>query len=143
MYYTPRGKNLTEQNKLDINTSQKMLDILTLHKTIQPFFDELEVKKVAIAPFNYFAKCLIRMIDQEQVEIVNIYDQMYYKFTYGFQNINIQSYENVNEEDADLYIVTSNYYQNDIIDSLVKQGVSLEKIVGINTILFGTERMKR
>ncbi len=143
MYYTPRGKNLTEQNKLDINTSQKMLDILTLHKTIQPFFDGFEVKKVAIAPFNYFAKCLIRMIDQEQVEIVNIYDQMYYKFTCGFQDINIQSYECVNEKEADLYIVTSNYYQNDIIDCLVKHGVPLEKIVGINTILFGTERMKR
>lgn len=143
MYYTARGKDLTQQNRLDINTAQKFLDILTLHKSIQPFFDSLNVKKIAIAPFNHFAKCLIRSIDLEKVEVIGIYDQAYYKFVNGFGEIEVLSYDCVKDSNADLYIVTSNYYQNDIIDSLQLNNVPLNKIVGINTVLFGMERIRK
>lgn len=141
MYYTARGKDLTQQNRLDIHTAQKFLDMLTLNKSIQPFFDMYEVKRVAIAPFNHFAKCLIRIIDVDKVEVLGIYDQMYYKFPNGFRDIEICGYENISDTNADLYIITSNYYQNEIIDTLVMHGIPLEKIVGINTLLFGTERL--
>ena len=143
MYYTARGKNLTKQNILDINTAQKFLDILTLHKPIQSFFDILEVKKIAIAPFNHFAKCLIRIIDLEKIEVIGIYDQAYYKFIDGFNGINVCSYDDIEDSEVDLYIITSNYYQNDIIDDLQSRNVSLSKIVGVNTVLFGMERLKK
>ena len=139
MYYTARGKDLTQQNRLDINTAQRFLDILTLGKSIQLFFDKYNVKKIVIAPFNHFAKCLVRLIDTNAVEVVAIFDQLYYKLPKEYKNVAIKSYESVNDIDADLYIITSNYYQNEIIDTFQQHNVQLNQIIGINTLLYGME----
>lgn len=141
MYYSARGKDLTEQKILDISTSQKFLDILASGKEPSMFFEKNKIKKIAIAPFNYFTKCLIKTIDSEKIEVACIYDKQYYKFPQGFRNIKISSYSEIEKEDAEMYLVTSNYYQNDIIDTLISKGVSIDKIIGINTVLFGMEYM--
>lgn len=143
MYYTARGKNLTQQDVLDINTAQKFLDIVSLNKPITSFFDTLQVKRIALAPFNHFTKCLLRTIDLQKVEVVGIYDQAYNKFPDGFEGINVYNYDEIEDSEVDLYIVTSNYYQNEIIDILQLKNISLGKIVGINTVLFGMERLKK
>lgn len=139
MYYTARGKDLTQQNRLDINTAQRLLDILTLGKSMQLFFNKYNVKKIAIAPFNHFAKCLVRTIDTNAVEVLAIFDQLYYKLPKEYKNVAIKSYENVSNIDADLYIITSNYYQNEIIDTFQQYNVQLNQIIGINTLLYGME----
>lgn len=142
MYYSAGGRDLRIQNLLDVNTSQKFLEIALSGRKLTSFFEKTGVHTIAIAPFDYFAKCLIESIDLKSIRVTGIYDKMACNFPTGFKGIDVKDYHAISGQKADMYVVTNNYYQNEIIDTLIGEGVNLEKIVGINTILFGLECMK-
>lgn len=141
MYFTPRGKDLREQKILDFSTAQKFLDTAVFGKNPAAFFRQLYIKKIVIAPFNHFGKCLAAMLRDQDVEILCFADRMHDKYGNGFLGIPIVSYEALREDTIEAVVVTSNYYANEIMDTLVDSGIPLEKIIGINTILYGMERM--
>ncbi len=143
MYFTPRGKDEREQKILDFSTSQKFLELAVSGKAIDDFFHHFDIKRIAIAPYNHFGKCLVRLLQGTEVEAVCFIDKMYYKYNENdYFGIPIESYETGSCKAVDAVIVTSNFYYNDIVDTLIGNGVSLEKIIGINSILFGLERLE-
>lgn len=142
MYFTPRGKDLREQKILDFATSQKFLDIAISEKNIKLFFDEVQIKKIAIAPYNYFGQCMARMLKNQNIEIKCFMDKMYFKYGGSFQEIPIIDYIDFQEDAVDAVIISSNYHANAIMDTLLENQIPLEKIIGINTILYGMERLQ-
>lgn len=141
MYFTPRGKDLREQKILDFSTAQKFLDAAVFGKNPAEFFRQLHIRKIVIAPFNHFGKCLAAMLKEQDVEVLFFADRMHAKYGDNLWGIPIVPYEALKEDAIEAVVVTSNYYANEIIDTLMEAGVPLEKIIGINTILYGMERM--
>lgn len=136
MYFSPRGKDLREQKMLEFATAQKMLELSLNKKNLAVFFEKYKIKKVAIAPNNHFAQALIKMTRSDELEVFCFCDRMYERYRNGIMGIPVIGYEALEERAVDAVIVTSVYYGNDIIDSLLEHHVPLEKIIGINTILY-------
>ena len=141
MFYSPRGLNQFENNALDNITAQKLLEILVSGKSLSPFFTKTGIQKIGIAPFNHFTECIVRMISKD-VDIVAIADKNHKKFPQGYKSIPVVPYDELAVMETDAVIITSSIYQNDIIDTLMSFSFPLERIVGLNTIVFGLERMK-
>lgn len=142
MYFTPRGKDLREQKILDFSTAQKFLEIAISGKNVKDFFVKVQIHSIAIAPFNHFGKCMARMLKNQGIEIKCFMDKMYFKYGGEFEGIPIIDYTDFQKDEVDAIIVVSNYHANAIMDTLVKNNVPLEKMIGINTILYGMERLQ-
>ena len=142
MYFTPRGKDLREQKILDFATAQKFLEVAISGKNIKLFFDKAQINKIAIAPYNHFGQCVARMLKDQSIEIKCFMDKMYYKYGDSYQGIPIIDYTDFKEDTVEAIIISSNYHANAIMDTLLENQVPLEKIIGINTILYGMERMQ-
>ena len=137
MYFTPRGKDLRKLKILDFATAQKFLEISISGKNIIDFFRQTEIKSIAIAPYNHFGQCAVRMLKDQDIEIKYFMDKLYFKYgNYG--GIPVIGYGSFVADEVDAVVITSNYHGNAIIDNKVP----IEKIIGINTILYGMERMQ-
>lgn len=141
MYFTPRGKDLREFKILDFATAQKFLEISVSGKNIIDFFKQAGIKSIALAPYNHFGQCVARMLKDQDIEIKCFMDKLYFKYgSYG--GLPVTGYENFAANEVDAVVITSNYHGNAIIDTLLENKVPIEKIIGINTILYGMERMQ-
>lgn len=144
MYFTPRGKDQREQKIIDFSTAQKLLEIAVSGQEISVFFERFEIKRIGIAPFNHFGQCLVRMLQNKSITTKCFMDKRYDKFNSGgYMGIPIKDYGYLTEDEVDAVIVTSNFYFNDIVDTLLEHNIPLEKVIGINTILYGLERLER
>jgi hypothetical protein len=57
--------------------------------------------------------------------------------------ISIKGYTELKETGLpDVIVVTSNYYYNDIVDELIENNVPIEKIISLNDVIFGMERLR-
>ncbi len=144
MYFTPRGIDESEQRVLDCVSSQKFLEIVVSGKKVEEFFQYFCINKIAIVPYNHFGKCLARLLQNTGVEIECFADRMYFKHVdERYYNIPVESYDDMALKKVDAVVVTSNFYFNDIIDTLIDKGIPLENIIGINSVLFGMERLRK
>lgn len=143
MYFTARGKDQRIQKVMDFSTAQKLLEISCSHQKLETFFEQFDIQRIVIVPYNHFGKCLVRMLDNKDIDIKCFADKMCDKFVLkDYLGIPIKNYSDLKNEDIDAVVVASNFYFNDIVDSLLENNIFLEKIIGINTILYGMERMK-
>lgn len=143
MYFTPRGKDQRIQRVLDFPTAQKLSEILVSQAEISVFFEIIGLKRIGIAPFNHFGQCMARMLKDKDIGITCFMDKRYDKYNNnGYLGIPIKSYGSLKNDDIDAIIITSNFYFNDIVDSLLEHGIAIEKLIGINTVLYGMERLK-
>lgn len=140
MFYSPRGQNQFKNYALDNVTAQKFLEIVVSKRDISDFFAKTGIQRITIAPYNHISECLIRMISNN-VEVTAIADKNYKKYPMGYKGVPILSYDEMIDRESDAIIITSSFHMNDIIDTLLELSVPLEKIIGINTILYGLERM--
>lgn len=145
MYFTPRGLDEREQKILDCTTAQRYLEIAVSGIDISVFFKEMGMKNIVIAAANHFGMCLVKSLKNSEIQVSCFVDKDYYKYTdEKCMGIPIIPYEDIGKYAyADAVIVASNYYFNEITDSLIKNGIKLENILSINDILFGVERIRR
>lgn len=143
MYFTPRGQDQRMQKIMDFSTMQKLMEIVVSGQDIKVFFEQIGIRRIGIAPFNYFGQCMVRMLRNSDIEIKCFMDRSFEKFNNSdYFGVPIKKYGSLKNDDTDAIIVTSNFYGNDIIDSLIEQNICIEKIIGINTVLYGMERLK-
>lgn len=143
MYFTPRGKDQRRQKIMDFSTAQRLLEILVSQQEIKVFFEQVGIRRIGIAPFNYFGQCMVRMLKDSDIEIKCFMDRRFEKFNNSdYFGIPVKNYGSLKNDDIDAVIVASNFYCNDIMDSLIEHNISIEKIIGINTVLYGMERLK-
>lgn len=143
MYFTARGKNQIIQKVMDFSTAQKLLEISVSNQELKKFFERFQIQRIAIVPYNHFGRCLVRLLDNRDIDIECFVDKMCGKFHLSdYLGVPIKSYGDLKNDDVDAVIVTSNFYFNDIVDCLLENDISLEKIIGINTILYGMERIE-
>lgn len=140
MYFTPRGKDLRAQKMIEFSAAQKLLDLAVSNKKIEDFFIRYRLRHIAIAPYNHFAQCLAKMTGGTDIVIECFCDRMYQKYRTGVCNIPVYGYEMLREMRFDAVVVASGYYLNEITDSLIAQGIPLEKIIGMNTVLYAMGR---
>ena len=144
MYYTPRGIDEREQRIMDCLTAQKFLDVSVMHKDISVFFKFYNIKNIVIIGATHFGKCLASLLRQSDIQVNYFVDKMYFKYKQGVCNIPVISYEDITKSiEADMYVVTSNRYFNEMVDSLLERGIPLEKVASINDIVFGMDRIKK
>lgn len=144
MYFTPRGKDQREQQILDSKTYQKFLEIVISGDKIEEFFHHSGIKRIAVAPNNHLAQCLVRVLKDTDIEVLCIMDKMCIKQNNtSIYQTPIEPYVNNKLKEADSVVITSNYYYNEIVDSLLEAQVSLKNIIGLNTILFALERLEK
>lgn len=143
MYFTPRGKDQRIQKIMDFSTTQKLLEISLSQQKINVFFEQIGVTQIGIAPFNYFGQCMVRMLKNSDINIKCFMDKRFDKWNNrDYFGVPVKNYGELENDDIDAVIITSNFYFNDIMDSLIEHNISIEKIIGINTVLYGMERLR-
>lgn len=144
MYFTPRGLDESVQRVMDCPTAQRFLEISISQKDISLFFKYHGIEKIAIAAASHFGQCLAKSLVNTQIKVVCFADKLYYKFENELcMGIPVIPYSKImSESNPDIVVIASNYYFNDIADSLLDAGVLLENIFSINDILFGLDRLK-
>lgn len=132
------------RNKLDCPTAARLLDIILNDEDISAFFRHFGWKKIAVCGMSRFCKVFIKLMKDTDIEIEYIFDKNYKNFPDGkYMGISVIGYDKLNEmELPDMIVVASNYYYNDIVDELIENNVPLEKILSLNDVIFGMERLK-
>lgn len=131
------------RNALDIPTAVRLLDIAVDNEDISAFFRHFGWKKIAVCGMSRFCKTFIKLMKDSDVEIEYIFDKNYQNFPDGkYMGISIIGYDKLSEiELPDMIVITSNYYYNDIVDELIENDIPLEKILSLNDVIFGMERL--
>lgn len=133
------------RNELDCPTAARLLDIAVDNEDISAFFRHFGWKKIAVCGMSRFCKVFIKLMKDTDIEIEYIFDKNPKNFPEGeYMGISIKGYTELKETGLpDMIVVTSNYYFNDIVDELIENNVPLEKIIGLNDVIFGMERLER
>lgn len=132
------------RNELDCPTAARLLDIAVDNEDISAFFRHFGWNKIAVCGMSRFCKVFIKLMKDTDIEIEYIFDKNYKNFPDGeYMGISIKGYTELKETGLpDVIVVTSNYYFNDIVDELIENNVPLEKILSLNDVIFGMERLR-
>jgi len=143
MYFTPRGMDQTTQRVLDCPTAQRFIDVILNNEDLSAFFRKFGWERIAVCGANHFCQTLIRLLEKKDIIIEEVFDKNYFKFGGGrYMDIPVKGYLELDKmEFPDVFVVTSNFYYNDIVDELIKYKVPLERIISINDVLFGIRRL--
>jgi len=137
------GKDRREQITNEFPTAYKFLEIAVRQRKVERFFHHFQIQRIAIAPYCRFGIYLAELLKDSGVKVTCFMDKMYLQYSENNERpcswIEIESYEGAGEKDADAIVIASNYYRNDIIDTLVENDVPLEKMIGIDSVLYGLE----
>ena len=132
------------RNTTDHPTAVRLLDIILNDEDISAFFRHFGWKKIAVCGMSRFCKVFIKLMKDTDIEIEYIFDKNHKNFPDGeYMGISVIGYDKLNEmELPDMIVVASNYYYNDIVDELIENNVPLEKILSLNDVIFGMERLR-
>ncbi len=133
------------RNAIDHPTAVRLLDIILNDENISVFFRHFGWNKIAVCGMSRFCKVFIKLMKETDIKIEYIFDKNYQNFSDGkYMGISVIGYDKLNEmELPDMIVVASNYYYNDIVDELIENNVPLEKILSLNDVIFGMERLER
>ncbi|MBR6694869.1 MAG: hypothetical protein IKL70_00450 [Oscillospiraceae bacterium] len=133
------------RNATDHPTAVRLLDIILNDEDISVFLKHFGWKKIAVCGMSRFCKVFIKLMKDTDIEIEYIFDKNPKNFPDGeYMGISIKGYTELKETGLpDVIVVTSNYYYNDIVDELIENNVPLEKILSLNDVIFGMERLER
>lgn len=145
MYFAARGLDNLHNSLSDFYTSNKLLDVITNSKDIATFFKCFDWKKIAVAPFTNYSKALIGILNKSEISVEYLLDRKACQFSdRTLMNIPIFSYSDIEKlSEVDVIVITSNRYFNDITDELIANNVPIEKVISINDVLFGAERLNK
>jgi len=145
MHFTARGLNKTRNGLLDYYTANKLIDVIVNEKNIEKFFNNFGWKKIAVAPAINYSKAMIKILDCSKISVEYFLDRNACRFSTGMlMNVPVYPYSAIKEiTEVDVIVITSNQYFNDIADELILNNVPLEKIISINDVLLGVERLKK
>ena len=131
------------RNELDCPTAARLLDIAVDNEDISAFFRHFGWKKIAVCGMSRFCKVFIKLMKDTDIEIEYIFDKNHKNFPDGeYMGISVMGYSDIDKVGLpDMIVIASNYY-NDIVDELVENNVPLEKILNINDVIFGMERIQ-
>jgi len=101
------------------------------------------MEKIAVYGMSRFCKVFIKLVKDTDIEIEYIFDKNPKNFPDGeYMGISVMGYSDIDKVGLpDMIVVASSYYFNDIVDELVENNVPLEKILNINDVIFGMERI--
>lgn len=132
------------RNATDHPTAVRLLDIILNDEDISAFFRHFGWKKIAVCGMSRFCKVFIKLMKDTDIEIEYIFDKNPKNFPDGeYMGISVMGYDDISKTELpDMIVVASSYYCNDIIDELIENNVPLEKILSINDVIFGMERLR-
>lgn len=129
----------------DCPVAVRLLDIINNDEDISVFLKHFGWKKIAVCGTGSFGQTFIRLMKNSDVEIEYILDKNYKNFPdKKYMGISVMGYRELcGKELPDVIVVTSNYFFNDIVDELIENNVPIEKIISLNEVIFGMERLER
>ena len=132
------------RNATDHPTAVRLLDIILNDEDISVFLKHFGWKKIAVCGMSRFCKVFIKLMQGSDIKIEYIFDKNPKNFPDGeYMGISIKGYTELKETGLpDVIVVTSNYYFNDIVDELIENNVPIEKIISLNDVIFGMERLR-
>lgn len=131
------------RNAIDHPIAIRFLDIILNGEDISAFFRHFGWKNIAVCGMSRFCKVFIKLMKDTDIEIEYIFDKNHKNFPDGeYMGISVMGYSDIDKVGLpDMIVVASSYYFNDIVDELVENNVPLEKILNINDVIFGMERI--
>lgn len=140
MYFRPGGLNQKEEFAYSYLTAIQYLYLKSEDKNILNFFIKNNYRNIAVCGINDFSYILANDLKGSNIEIKYFIDKNYLKYKFGINNIPvIDSNSVMNYPKVDIYVITSTYYFNNIMDNLIMLGINAEKIINLNEIVFGME----
>lgn len=137
MYFT-RGKDLREQYAMNHAAMERLLELLIKRRRIDDFFQHFGIRRIAIAPHNILGEAMAELLRESEIHVVCFLDQR--QSGALSPSIPVCPYESIKDKALDAVLLTDNGQRNEIIDILLKNGVRLEDIIGMNAVIFGAER---
>ena len=137
MYFRMGGRDERERYQYNYQTVLKYLEVKCQNKQIELFFEENNMKKIAIYGVDDLGKCLIQDLVNSEAEIVYIVDQAYYSYPEGYLGIPVISPGEIQEQTkVDAMVITVLFELNSIIDLLMEKDIELEKIINISDVVY-------
>ena len=132
------------RNELDCPTAARLLDIAVDNEDISAFFRHFGWKNIAVCGMSRFCKVFIKLMKETDIKIEYIFDKNHKNFPdEKYMDISVIGYSDVDKiKLPDVIVVASNYYYNDIVDELIENNVPLERILSLNDVILGMERLR-
>lgn len=140
MYYRPGGRDEKARYQYSYLTLQQYLTMKCQKKEPADFFRKNELKRVAIYGAGELGKCLIHDLIGTDIQIEYIIDMAYKQYPNGYKGIPVVGLDEMKAcEEVDAVVITVLFEMNSIMDTLLEKGVSLEKILNINDVVYSLE----
>lgn len=137
MYFRPGGRDDRERYQYSFLTVQRYLTVKCQKKNPSQFFEQYQMKKIAIYGLGELAKCLLNDLAESDLKIAYIVDQAYASYPNGYQGIPVVGVDTIKEQEAvDVMVVTVLYEFNQIVDALLEQQIALDNIINMNDIVY-------
>ncbi len=115
--------------------AEGMLQMSLNGKSTADFFRKNQYKKIAIYGLGKLGKMLVQDLEGTDIEIQCLIDRNYARFPEQYKGIKVIGPHQLQNEQVDCVVVSLVHLYNSILEVLLLQGIELDKIISIGSIV--------
>lgn len=104
-------------------------------KGIRPYFETNHFQNIIVYGMGELGKLFVRMLQQEGIMVQCIIDKNYKRFPEQFEGVPVVGPHDIHNYEYDCVIVSLVHLYNSVLETLLAQGVDINKILSMGSIV--------